>query len=189
VAFCLERNKTMYRMQLRWSTIMKSLLLTPFTCLGLIALVLSTAWADPLIFDGVDNCTTTNCGAVFLNGISQRNAFGDSVPFVAQLFADVNQCMRLDVPSQTADREIVLISPSGAIWRNDDFNSLRPLIMARADVKGYYTGQINYYNGAQPLDTVQLFTLAYGLYAPNTPNNCPSPTTPSFTPVATESQK
>jgi len=158
-----------------FSTLKKALLLS----LGVMSLALSTAGAGPLIFDGLDNCTTLNCGAVVLNGISQRNAFGDSVPFVAQVFADVNQCMRLDVTSQTADMEIVLVSPSGRVWRNDDANGDRPLIKARGDAKGYYTLQINFFNGIPSVNSVQLFTLAYGLYVPGTPNNCPSLTSPS----------
>jgi hypothetical protein len=170
----------MNHMTPRFSTLKKFLFVTPVTYLGLMALVFSTAWAGPLIFDGLDNCTALNCNAVFLNGISQKNAFGDSVPFVVQLFADVNECMRLDITSESADVEIVLVSPSGATWRNDDFNGLRPLITARADVKGYYTVQINAFNGNQSINTLQLFTLAYGLYGLNTPNNCPVPRAPSF---------
>jgi hypothetical protein len=122
-----------------------------------------------------------NCGAVVLNGISQRNAVGDSVPFTAQLFADVGECMRLDVIGQNADMEIVLVSPSGRTWRNDDFNGDRPLITAHGDVKGYYTVQINFFNGVPLVNSLQSFTLAYGRYVRGTANNCPSQTTPFFT--------
>lgn len=138
----------------------------------------TTASAGPLVFDPLNTCTTLNCSAVVLNGISQRNAFGDSVPFILEVFADANQCLRLDVTSQSADMEIALISPSGAFWKNDDFNGTRPLITARANVKGYYTLQINHFNGAPPVNSLQLFTLAFGTYAPGTAVNCPVATAP-----------
>src|SRR3954451_21109817 len=112
----------------------------------------SQARAADLVFNGgVDSCTTLNCGAVVLNGIAVKNAFGDSVPFTSEVFGDVGNCIRLDVTAQSSDMEIVLVSPSGSVWRNDDRVSgdLRPLITARADVKGYYTVQINYYSGNQ----------------------------------------
>lgn len=157
-------------------TITKILSLATLSCLG--GLTSTTALAGPLVFDGFDTCTTLNCNAVVLNGISQRNAFGDSVPFILEVFADVNQCLRLDVTSQASgtDMEIALLSPSGAYWKDDDTNGSRPLITARADVRGYYTVQINQFNGAQPVNSLQLFTLAYGLYAPGNPGNCPAPT-------------
>jgi len=143
-----------------------------------IAPIVPQARADSLVFDGFDTCTTQNCNAVVLNGISQKNAFGDSVPFTLEVFGDVNQCIRLEVTSETADQEIVLVSPSGGVWRNDDFFGNRPLITARADVKGYYTVQINFFSGSQPVNTLQLFTLAYGLYNLGNAANCPSPSNP-----------
>jgi len=148
------------------------------------AILALSATASPvrgaeLVFDGsVDTCTTQNCGAVFLNGITQKNAFGDSVPFTLEVFNDVNNCIRLEVTGQTADMEIVLVSPSGGVWRNDDFFGNRPLITARGDVKGYYTIQINYFNGNQPINTGQGFVLAYGRYVPGTAVNCPTPAAP-----------
>jgi hypothetical protein len=158
----------------------KSLSVLSVTLLVGSAAFATTALSDSLLYDFLDSCTTVNCNAVNINGISQRNSFGDSIPFTVSLFADVNQCIRLDVTSQSADMEIVLVSPSGSIWRNDDFNGTRPLITARGDVKGYYTVQVNFFNGAQAVNSVQLFSLAYGLYIPGTPVNCPSPAGPTL---------
>jgi len=141
----------------------------------------SQARAADLVFDGgVDSCTTLNCGAVVLNGIAVKNAFGDSVSFTSEVFSDVGNCIRLDVTAQSSDMQIVLVSPSGSVWRNDDRVSgdHRPLITARADVKGYYTVQINYYGGNQTINTGQWFTLAYGRYVPGTAANCPAASSP-----------
>ena len=168
-----EGNQTMYSMKRMVLTFKKFLFLTALLCSGGIALSPNTAGAGALVFDTVDNCTTLNCRAVFLNGISQRNAFGDTVPFILQVFADENQCIRLDVTSQNDNMEIVLVSPSGLVWRNDNFNGTRPLVTARANVKGYYTVQISQANGVPLVNSVQLFRLAYGLYVPGTMNNCP----------------
>jgi len=156
---------------------------------GILAFVglASQARAQSLIWDNVlDSCTQQNCGAIFINGISDKDAYGDSIPFTAQVFADVNECLRLEVTSQSDDMKMVVVSPSGATWRNDDFYGLRPLVTAHADVKGYYTVHINRYNGNQATNTVQLFSLAYGRYVSGTPTNCPSATAPSISASASK---
>lgn len=134
------------------------------------------------IGDYLSTCTSLNCEAIMLNGISNKNAYGDSLPFTTSVFADVNECLRLDVTAETADMRIVLVSPSGARWNVDDRvpGDVRPLITARSDVKGYYTVQINYYTGNQPLDTTQAFTLAYGRYNIGNTGNCPTPMSPNL---------
>jgi hypothetical protein len=106
-----------------------------------------------LIYDAVvDNCDALNCGAVFMNGNSQRNNLGDLVPFTAEVYADANECLRLEViyqdtkvPPQPADTymRIVLVSPIGSVWRSDNSYNTRPVVTARTDVKGHYTVQIN----------------------------------------------
>jgi hypothetical protein len=158
-----------------------------------VALVVSGASASPegasaanLIADQVrDSCTTLNCGAVVLNGITQGNVFADSIPFTSSFFANTGDCIRLDVTVADADLEIVLVSPNGTVFRNDDRpGSTRPLLIARAPKKGYYTAQINVFNGAQPANSLQTFTLAYGRYVEGTATNCPSVQTPVFAPVA-----
>jgi hypothetical protein len=160
----------------------KALRFIPLLALTLIASLVgpgSPARAESLIWDGIlKNCTQQNCGATFLNGASLMNAYGESIPFTAQVFAQPGECIRLEVTSQSADMKTVLVSPSGKIWRNDDFYGFRPLVTAHADVRGYYTVHINYWNGNPGISTVQLFTLAYGRYVFGTPTNCPSETVP-----------
>src|SRR5512144_2883371 len=72
------------------------------------------------IGDDLSTCTSVNCEAVVLKGISNKNAYGDSLPFTTSVFADVNECIRVDVTTQTADMRAVLVSPSGARWNVDD---------------------------------------------------------------------
>ena len=133
------------------------------------------------IGDDLSTCTTLNCQAVVLKGISNKNSYGDSLPFTTSVFADTNECLRLDVTAQTADMRAVLISPSGARWNVDDRpGDVRPLITARSDVKGYYTVLINYYTGNQELDTTQGFALAYGIYNIGNVANCPTPMNPNM---------
>ena len=71
--------------------------------------------------------------------------------------------------------QIVLISPAGSIWKNDDSNDTRPVITARTNAKGHYTVQISQSNGLQPTNSVLNFGLAYGRYVLGTPVNCPNP--------------
>jgi hypothetical protein len=143
---------------------------------------LHTSYAADLIFDPALNaCTTLNCNAVILNGISLKSSFGDSISYTSQVFAGAGECIRLDVFSESADMKMVLVSPSGTVWRNDDRSpgsDLRPLITAQADVKGYYTVQINFWNGNQATNTLQFFSLAYGRYVVGTSTNCPSVISP-----------
>jgi hypothetical protein len=137
--------------------------------------------AQSLVFDDmVDNCTKLNCGAVFISGESHRNATGDLIPFTANIYADENECIRLEVTNQTSkiqpkpeSMKIILLSPSGSIWKNT-FEDSRPVIMARTDFKGQYTVQINPSSGHQPTNSVQKFGLAYGRYVVGTPVNCPN---------------
>jgi hypothetical protein len=161
---------------------MKHPLFTLFalSCVGTISLV-PNASAASLIYDPSppDNCTTLNCRAVVLNGISVKNAHSDSVPFTGELFADANECLRLDITTTPVPR-IRLISPSGAVWTNDDPDGLRHEITARTDFKGYYTVQINNWPGSQPVNSVQLFTLAYGRYVLGNAVNCFRPSLPAL---------
>ncbi|HSE84104.1 MAG TPA: hypothetical protein VLB01_06125, partial [Thermodesulfobacteriota bacterium] len=77
---------------------------------------------------------------------------------------------------------IVLISPSGVVWRNDDrdgANDRRPLIKADpTDGQGWYTLQISHYSGGGVAGYGDDFTLQYGWYNSGNPN-CSNPT-PSY---------
>jgi hypothetical protein len=94
----------------------------------------------------VDDCTVLNCGAVLFSGVIQRNSSGDSIPFTADLYADANECLRVGLTyqrPQPADLKIVLVSPSGSIWKNDSSADSRPVVTARTDIKGHYTLHVN----------------------------------------------
>jgi hypothetical protein len=75
---------------------------------------------------------------------------------------------------------IVLVSPIGSIWRNDDLNDTLAVITARTDVKGHYTVQINYSGGLQQINSIQNFGVSYGRYILGTPVNCPTPAVATF---------
>lgn len=141
-----------------------------------------------LVYDArVDTCDVINCGAVLINGQTARNHAGDSVPYTAEIYADANECLRLEVthqstkePAQNAGMRIVLVSPTGSIWRNDGLSDTRPVLTARTDVKGHYTVQVNYSGGLQQTNSIQNFFLAYGRYHLGTPVNCPIPAAATF---------
>jgi len=141
--------------------------------LGLVSL--NPAWAGPAVFDSSNTCTTLNCSASIINGTYVTSSNNNVDPFILQVFSTGSECVRLAVTSQGTDLEAVLVSPSGAVWKDDDGGgSLRPLIKANTDVRGWYTLQIARYNGtAANAD----FTLNYGRY-PSGNVNCSAPTTP-----------
>jgi hypothetical protein len=139
-----------------------------------------TAFAGSLVFDPFDpfnDCTGINCASTIINGTYHADAAGDADPFILQVYSGGNECVRLDVIAATRDLEMVLISPTGTIWRNNDRNASnpRPLIKAITDVNGWYTLQVSQFNGA---NVTADFTLKYGRHNPGNPN-C-SPETPSL---------
>lgn len=85
-----------------------------------------------------------------VNGSVETNANGNRDPFIAQVFsAGGGECLRIAVTSQGADLEAVLVSPSGAVWRDDDSGgSNRPLIRAVTDTRGWYLLSISQAAGA-----------------------------------------
>src|SRR5947207_3068793 len=87
--------------------------------LALLILFLSVAVVDavagPQIWAPVNTCTTVNCGARVMSGTYQNDGL-NSNPFIMQVFAYANECLRLDITVQTADLEAVLISPDGRIY-------------------------------------------------------------------------
>src|SRR5688572_23123717 len=77
-------------------------------------------------------------GTVFSFGPSAR-------PWVAQVFAAANECLRLDVTTQFTDLEIVAVAPNGSVFRNDDraAGDNRPLVNIRPTPNnGWYTVSI-----------------------------------------------
>ena len=149
------------------------------TCL-FVALVLlpMTALAGSLMYDPFNTCTSTNCSSQSIRGTYHSDAAGDRDPFILQIYSGGGECVRLDVTAETHDLEMVLISPTGRIWRNDDFfDDPRPLIEAITDINGWYTLQVSHYNGG---NVIADFTLRYGRYNSGNPN-CSSVTPPLAT--------
>lgn len=159
-----RRNVTKF---LLWSTPVLGLFLS-----------LDQAWAGPAVFDSRNVCTTINCSATIINGSYETNPSNNVNPFTLQVFSSGGECVRLAVTSQGTDLETVLVSPSGAVWKDDDGGgSLLPLVKANTDVRGWYTLQIARFNGT-PANAD--FTLSYGRY-PLGNINCSAPTTPVTT--------
>jgi hypothetical protein len=137
-----------------------------------------TALAGSLVYDPFNTCTSINCSSQSIRGTYHSDAAGDSDPFILQIYSGGGECVRLDVTAETHDLEMVLISPTGRIWRNDDiFDDPRPLIEAITDINGWYTLQVSHYTGA---NVIADFTLRYGRYNSGNPN-CSSVTTPIIT--------
>ena len=88
-------------------------------------------------------------GVSRLNGRIETTASGNIDPFIVQVFTTGNECLRIAVVAQgAADLEATLVSPSGRVWQDDDSNgSLRPLIKAITDVRGWYPLMLAHYVG------------------------------------------
>ena len=101
------------------------------------------AWAGSKIFSSGTSILT-------VRGSVETNAVGNRDPFIVQVFsAGLNECLRLAVTIQGADLEMTLVSPSGRTWQDDDSNgALRPRIIARTDVRGWYTLMLSHFTGA-----------------------------------------
>lgn len=147
-----------------------------------LSLFQGTAQAGSGIRDIRNTCTTLNCIATIIRGTYQSNGFGDAEPFILQILSSGAECVRLDMLTQGVDLQIVLISPSGRIWANDDRTppgDTRPLVRAITDVQGWYTLHVSSFDGGI-IDAD--FALSYGRYNPANVN-C-SPPTPFFSPEA-----
>ena len=157
------------------------------TCLLVVlSLIPMTAIAGSLMFDPLNTCTSVNCSSQSIHGTYHSDTLGDRDPFILQIYSFGDECVRLDVTDVKdaitggiRDLEMVLISPTGRIWRNDDRNASdsRPLIKAITDINGWYTLQVSHYAGA---DVIADFTLRYGRYDSGNPN-CFSVTPPLVT--------
>lgn len=144
-----------------------------------LSLIPMTVLAGSLVYDPLNTCTSINCSSQSIHGTYHSDAAGDRDPFILQIYSGGGECVRLDVTEETYNLEMVLISPTGRIWRNDDRNASdsRPLTKAITDINGWYTLQVSHSNGA---DVVADFTLRYGQYDPGNPN-CSSVTPPLIT--------
>lgn len=131
--------------------------------------------------DTISTCTRPNCSSLRIPAsVSAFRGQGNStLPWTTAAFAFPGECVRLDVISQTDDLEMVVVSPDGTVYRNDDRpGDLRPLVnIASAPSQGWYTVQLARHNGL-PVDAN--FVLLYGRYNPGNPN-CNGATVPSLT--------
>jgi hypothetical protein len=124
-----------------------------------------------LFVDGRSSCTTENCGTQKIFG-----RYEISQPWVGQIYAQANECLRLVVVAQTHDLEMGVFSPDieENHWVNDDGGgSLRPLIKVDpTPVAGYYVVALSHVVGSAVKGT---FKLLYGRYPSGNPN-CTNPT-------------
>lgn len=146
--------------------------------LGIFLGTSNQVWAGAGVSDEPNVCTWINCGAQLIIGTYVRTPGGESLPFTTQIYARAGACIRLDVTAQDqgADLEMVLVSPDGTAWRNDnDLLDPTPLIKVKdAPVMGWYSLQVSDTRG---LGAQANFQLRYGLYNIGNPN-CINPTLP-----------
>src|SRR4051812_25665905 len=161
------------------SWMMKHILHRPLLASALVLGATTPALATQ-IFDFTNSkCTGTNCSSVQLGGTINANG-AVAGPWVAEIFASQGQCLRLDVTQENVNTEIVAVSPSGLVFRNDDRSGAdqRPLVGINGTERGFYTVQVSTSAG----DAVESdFVLAFGRYNLNNPN-C----TPATQPAAAE---
>jgi hypothetical protein len=155
-----------------------------------LSVTLKSAWAGSQFFDPINTCTTLTCQSSTFRG-TYENINGLQQPFIAQLFAQPNECVRIEVTSQQTDLEMVLVSPDGTFWRDDNGGEgQEPLIKAvtAGEPDGWYTLQISHFAANGPSGGSD-FTFRYGRYNPDNPN-CSGATTPAVVePFEEESQK
>jgi hypothetical protein len=133
-----------------------------------LGLTLSTqsAWAGAKI---------QSFGTTRVNGSVETNINNNRDPFDAQVFSAGGECLVIAVVSQGADMEATLVSPSGRIWQDDDSNgSLRPLIKAVTDVRGWYPLIMSHFSGAVTNADFSMDVTR----VPTTDPRCASPTAP-----------
>lgn len=84
-------------------------------------------------------------------------------PAVYQVYANAQECLRIDVVGEPPNLEATLVSPSGRTWQQ----SGPALIKARTITGGWYTLQISSSTGAA---TTGNFTMRIGRLAANSPS-------------------
>ncbi|MDC8760600.1 hypothetical protein [Janthinobacterium fluminis] len=158
--------------------------------LGVCLFPAGSALAGSLLTATPSACGWINCASTTIqaNVTTSSTVPGGAVePFIIQVLAGGAYCTRLDVLAQNADMEIVVVSPNGTVWRNDDRpGSLRPLVVVPAGIQGWYAVHISPYNGFTGSPGVHYTaSLAYGRYTPAGNANCLNPTPPSISGNAT----
>jgi len=143
----------------------------------------SYALAGSKVRDGVSNCSIINCGVKAIDGHVDTDE-----PFVIQVFADVGECLRLDINKTRGDTTMVVIPPilfgrepaDGNVFANDDTGGVEPFSLQSlvkidpTPSKGFYTVVIGKFDGAGKAN----FRLSYGRFASGNVN-CDDDTDPS----------
>ena len=87
-------------------------------------------------------------------------------PWTIQVASDPGQCVRLEVAEVLGgsglDLEMVVVSPAGRVFRNDNAVGNRPLIRIAPTEQGFYTVQISTANGGAAAVNLKLL---YGRFA------------------------
>lgn len=116
-----------------------------------------------------------------INGFVDADTNGNVDPFVVEVAANANECLRIAVTFQEADLEAVLVEPGGRIWKDDDGGpGTQPLIKAITSKKGWHILTLSHFNGAAVNAD---FAVTIQRLAP-TNAACAGPTPPTTTTLA-----
>jgi hypothetical protein len=159
-----------------------------FATVGLAACISAgSALAGSELYDPLSTCTTADCSSQQVTGNVYSSTLAGSVgskPWVAQIYKNAGECLRIAGVTQTTDIEAVLTCPGSITWRDDDAGgNQRPLIKAGRDEfgndtpAGWCTLTIHQYLGS---NVQGQFTLRFGRYSPATQANCSPATAPEF---------
>ena len=135
-------------------------------CMGVLSAV--AAEAAPLLGPGGGTCTTINCQAARFRGVVADEG-GFAVPFTMQVQALAGRCLRLETTQQDVNLEMVVVSPDGTTWRDDDggAGTLSLVKIASTPRTGFYTVHLSHFNGVA---VNAAFTLLVGQYPAGNPN-------------------
>ena len=125
----------------------------------------------------VSTCTSANCSTDSIAGSITTHG-GFAIPWVIQVGANAGECLRLATTVTSSDLEIVAVSPSGRVFRNDDGGggSLSLVKIAPAEA-GWYTVQVSQFSGTPVAEN---FVMRYGRYTSASNPNCSTPTPPAL---------
>ncbi len=154
-----------------------------------VALMVGSVWAGTELIAPSSTSTARNGGAASVTG-STISMSGRAHPWVAQIYAPANRCLRLEVTSTSplTDLGILLSAPNPSshpaapirfAWVDDDGGGLSggclncPLIKAAVLKSGWYTVTINHWQGGAFNSD---FVLRYAHYPVGIATNCPTPT-------------